>query len=83
MAKPQAHVNGLADLLDTHLEWLVIRENGRSLPFLRSEIEVDYSKGKTTIGFVDEKGLAAWRVEQAEFDGVQIVAKLSSKIRNE
>ena len=83
MAEPQAQVNGLADLLDTHLEWLVIRENGRSLPFLRSEIEVDYSKGKTTIGFVDEKGLAAWRVEQAEFDGVQIVAKLSSKIRNE
>ena len=83
MAEPQAQVNGLADLLDTHLEWLVIRENGRSLPFLRSEIEVYNSNGKTTIGFVDEKGLAAWRVEQAEIDGVEIVARLSSKIRNE
>jgi len=76
-------MKSLSDFLDSHLEWLLIRENGRSLPFLRSEIEIDNSNGRTTIGFVDERGLAAWRVEHADIDGAEMVAKVSSKIRNE
>src|SRR5580765_5289031 len=83
MAEPQAHISGLAELLDAHLEWLVVRENGRTLPFLRSEIEIENSNGKTRLSFVDDKGLGTWRIDQVEIEGDELVAQLSSKIRNE
>jgi hypothetical protein len=83
MAEPQAHINGLAELLDAHLEWLVVRENGRTLPFLRSEIDVENSNGKTRLSFVDDKGLGTWRIDQVEIERDELVARLSSKIRNE
>src|SRR4030095_302767 len=83
MAEPKGQITGLTDLLDMHLEWLVIRENGRTLPFMRSEIEVKNSNGNSTLSFVDEKGLAKWRIEHVDIDEPEIVARLSSKIRNE
>lgn len=83
MAESQTQVNDLAEFLDTHLEWLAVRENGRTLPLLRSEIEVEDSNGKTTVAFVDDKGLATWRLEQVEIDGIEVVARVTSKVRNE
>jgi hypothetical protein len=83
MAEPQTQISDLNELLDTHLEWLLIRENGRAVPLIRSEVEVENSNGKATIGFVDEKGVTVWRIDEAETDGVEIALTLSSKIRNE
>jgi hypothetical protein len=83
MAEPQARITDLIETLDSHLEWLVVRENGRTLPLVRDEIEVESSNGRATIGFVDEKGLTAWRIDGVETDGVEIALSLSSKIRNE
>ncbi len=72
----------LADLFDTHLEWLAIRENGRTLPLLQAEIEIEKTKGKTTLGFVDEKGFAIWLVDDFRLEDGEIVVDASSKIRN-
>ncbi|MGH9948524.1 MAG: hypothetical protein ACRD6X_15205, partial [Pyrinomonadaceae bacterium] len=75
-------IDGFVETLDSHLEWLVVRENGRTLTLLRNEIEVKNANGKTTIGFIDERGLAAWRVDAFEADGAEIAVNISSKIRN-
>jgi len=83
MAKPQQKIAGLAEFFDAHSEWLIVRENGRTLPMLRAELDVENTNGKTTLAFVDEKGLRVWRVEASEAEGVEIVANLSSKIRDE
>ncbi len=82
MAKPQPQIDGLADIIDAHLEWLIVRANGRTLPMLRSEIEVETARGKTTLGFVDEKGLSVWRVDGCEIDEAEVVINVSSRIRN-
>ena len=83
MAEPQAQVSDLAEFLDTHPEWLAVRENGRTVPLMRSEIDVENSNGKSKLAFVDEKGLATWCIEHVDIEGTEIVARLSSKIRNE
>ena len=83
MAEPRAQIDSLAEFLDTHLEWLAVRENGRTLPFLRSEIEVENSNGKTRLSLVDDRGLSTWRIDEVAIDGIEAVARITSKIRNE
>ena len=83
MAKPQPQIDWLAGILDEHLEWLIVRENGRTLPMLalRDRGRND-SNGKTTLAFVDEKGLSVWRVESFDIEESEVVARISSRIRN-
>ncbi|MFL6466590.1 MAG: hypothetical protein ACJ72Z_01390 [Pyrinomonadaceae bacterium] len=83
MAKPWPKMNGLSDLVNAQLEWLIVRENGRTLPMLSSEIEISHTGGKSTIGFVDDKGLSVWRIKEFEQSGSEIIVSLSSTIKNE
>ena len=73
-------VSNIADILDPHLEWLVVRENGRTLPILRSEIEISSSNGVSKLGFVGENGLIVRIVHGLEMDGVELVVHFSSGI---
>ena len=79
MAKLPQTVNDISDFLDTHFEWLIVRENGLTLPMLRSEIEIINSK----FGFVGENGLTVRTIDDFEIDGIELVVRLSSKIKNE
>jgi hypothetical protein len=76
---PQA-VSDISKILDTHLEWLIVRENGRTLPMLRSEIEVKNSNGRSKIAVVDDKGLLVRSITHFETDGAELVIHLSSKL---
>ena len=76
-------MNGIADIISSHLEWLIVRENGRTLPMLNTEIEVSNSNGRSTLSFVGEKGITVWRIKNYEFEGPELVVSLSSTIRNE
>jgi hypothetical protein len=76
-------MNGLAEIISSHLEWLIVRENGRTLPTPSSEIEISNSNGRSTLSFVGEKGTTVWRVKNYEFEGLELVVSLSSTIRNE
>jgi hypothetical protein len=82
MANQHSEMNGLTAILDAHHEWLIVRENGRTFPTLRSEIEIENSNGKSTLGFVSDDGLAVWRIEGVEIDELDVVVNLSSKIKN-
>jgi len=83
MATTQAQLAELSEVFDAHLEWLAVRDNGRTLPLLRSEIEVEHSNGKPTLGLIDEKGFSVWRVENFAVEEVEVVIDLISTIRNE
>jgi hypothetical protein len=83
MAEFPQTINDISEILDAHLEWLIVRENGRTLPMLRSEIEIESLNGSSKLGFVDEKGLTVRRIESFGTDGVELVVCLSSKIKNE
>ena len=77
MAETWRAVSNIADILDPHLEWLVVRENGRTLQMLRSEIEVTNPNGVLKLGFVGENGLIVRDVHDLELDGVELVVPKS------
>ena len=83
MAELPQTVNDISAILDTHLEWLAVRESGRTLPLLRSEIEIVNSNGSSKLGFVDEKGLSVRSVSEYEIDGIELVVRLRSTLKNE
>lgn len=49
-------------LIDGHFEWLLVREEGKSFPVNRTEIEVAHTGGKTLFGFPDDRGFHSWRI---------------------
>src|SRR5436190_24361095 len=83
MARSQPQMNGIAEIISSHLEWLIVRENGRTLPSLSSEIEISNSNGRSTLSFVGEKGITIWRIKKYEVEDSELVISLSSTIRNE
>ena len=83
MAELPETISDISEILDSHIEWLIVRENGRTLPMLRSEIEIENSNGRSKLGFVDDKGLSVRTIRGFEIDGVEVVVKLSSKLNNE
>jgi len=76
-------MNGIADIISSRLEWLIVRESGRTLPMLSSEIEISNSNGRSTLSFVSENGITVWRIKNYEFEDLELVVSLSSTIRNE
>jgi hypothetical protein len=75
--------DGLSALIATHFEWLAIRENGRTLPLRRDEIEITDDGRKTLFGFVEEKGFLMRRVVSVDVDGDELSLKLSGKFASE
>lgn len=62
----------LPELINAHFEWLLIRENGRTFPLRNTEIEITADGRKTLLGFLDEKGFQARRVEDFSAEGEEI-----------
>ena len=61
----------------------VWRSSCSSVVILRSEFEIENSNGKATLSYVDDKGFGTWRIDAVEIDGIEVVARISSKVRNE
>jgi hypothetical protein len=75
--------DGLSTLIAEHFEWLAVRENGRTLPLRRDEIEIVDDGRKTLFGFVDEKGFSKRRVVSFDADGAELSLELSGKFGSE
>ncbi len=57
-------------MLDSHFEWLAVRESGRSIPLRRDEMEVENGNGRVRFGFVGDGGFAFYGLRAvAEEDG--------------
>lgn len=50
--------------LDCHLEWLLVREFGKTFPLDRTEIEVENEAEKILFGFLDDNGFHSWRLNE-------------------
>ncbi len=59
------NVDDIRASLDSHHEWLLVREFGRTFPLERTEIEVESDDEKTIFGFLDDIGFHSWRVNEA------------------
>jgi hypothetical protein len=65
----------LRTLFDGHLEWLAVRENGRTLPLRCDEIDVTSERGRTLIGFVDDPGYTTRRIAEFAPDGLELILR--------
>ncbi len=68
------------ELLDSHPEWLLVSENGRTFPINGSEVELSMHRGRSFFGLIEEKGFRARRVVsvEAETDGGLLVTSIQS-----
>src|SRR4051812_46700804 len=65
--------------IDTHFEWLLVRENGKTFPLQKTEIEITHDDAKVLFAVVDEGGFQVSRVRKFSFDGSEIALDLSSQ----
>lgn len=65
--------------IDTHSEWLFVRENGKTFPLRRTEIEISQTQAKVLFSVVDERGLRISRVRKFSFEGAEISISVSSQ----
>jgi hypothetical protein len=75
MVDPEA----LKAAIDTHFEWLLVRENGKTFPLQKAEIEITNDDAKVLFAVVDEDGFRVSRVRGFLFDGAEISLELSSQ----
>jgi hypothetical protein len=57
----------LNELIAAYPEWLLIRGSGRSFPLKASEIELTENGEKTLVGFIDDGGFHAWRLNKFQY----------------
>lgn len=65
-------IDELCKLLDARAEWLLVREQGRTFPLKRDEIEVEIVRERPYFGFVDDTGFHSWRLNGFECDANEI-----------
>ncbi|MBA2379828.1 MAG: hypothetical protein H0V76_09685, partial [Blastocatellia bacterium] len=67
------------ETLDSHFEWLAVRESGRSIPLRRDEIEVEQGNGRTRFGFVGDSGFSVYGVRSMTEDDGQLVLEVAGE----
>lgn len=66
------NVDEILACLDSHHEWLLVREFGRTFPLDRTEIELEGDGDKTLFGFLDDNGFHSWRLNEATLSEYEI-----------
>ncbi len=67
----------LRELIGGHLEWLLVREAGRSFPLLGAEIDVEDAGERVLFGFPDDAGFHSWRLNGFELEGSEIAVDVA------
>ena len=73
----------LRELIDSNFEWLLIRENGRTFPLRRTEIEIVEEPARTLVEVLGEEGFRALRVCSFSIDGGEILIDVASRFGRE
>ncbi len=73
----------ISQMLDSHNEWLLIHDSGKSFALKRDEIELEWKRGKTLLGFVDEKGFQTWRVADYKIENEKLFLDLTRNFGRE
>ena len=75
--------NELQNLLNAHHEWLLIDAAGRGFALSAAEIEITCERGRTLLGFLDDKGFQTWRVAEFQTKGDEIRLRLTRNFERE
>jgi hypothetical protein len=82
MVDPDLICGELNQRIDSHFEWLLARENGRTFPLRKTEIEVTSTGGRVLFGFVDDGGFRVARIRSYETDGNELSLLLGFQFGN-
>jgi hypothetical protein len=83
MVDPEVLAEMLRARIDSHLEWLLVRESGRTFPLRRDEIDISSTAGKVMFGSFDDTGFRISRVVSACADEDPLVVELRFKRKRE
>ncbi|MBC7901675.1 MAG: hypothetical protein H7070_16665 [Saprospiraceae bacterium] len=73
----------LPEMIDAHFEWLLIRENGRTFPLQKTEIEITDDEHKVLFGFLGDEGFETRRIEDFTAAGDKITLVLATNFGRE
>lgn len=79
MVVPEDLAEELRSRIDSHFEWLLVRQSGRTFPLRRSEIDVRVEKDKVLFGVFDDSGFDVSRLESFADDGNELTLDLTSR----
>ncbi len=65
--------------IDSHLEWLLVRENGRTFPLRRTEIDIHRASNKIMFGTFDDSGSDLSRLISFASDDNELQIELSGR----
>jgi hypothetical protein len=66
--------------LNSHFEWLAVRENRRSLPLRLDEMELTDLGSRHLFGFIGDEGFRTVRIVRFETEGDEIVLHVVSRV---
>ncbi|HVF47703.1 MAG TPA: hypothetical protein VNA17_09075 [Pyrinomonadaceae bacterium] len=64
--------NELRELVNSHHEWLLVRDAGRTFPLECHEIEIDAGETVSRFGFLDDSGFHSWRLNSFSAENDEI-----------
>jgi len=76
-------IKTLGMLLEKHTEWLLADVAGGIFPLRAHEIEIEQSRNRFLLGFLDEKGFQTWRIERAEIKDEKFILNLARNFGRE
>ena len=73
----------ISDALAARNEWLLIDEAGASFSLKREEIEIEATRGKILLGFLDQTGFQMWRVVNHKIETEKLTVHLTRNFERE
>ena len=67
----------LRERVNAHLEWLLVRESGRTFPLRRDEIDIWSEDDKVRLATLDYSGLGHWRVRALRPADLELTLELT------
>ena len=62
----------LREIVESHHEWLLVRDPGKTFPLEKHEIEIAEDGEKVHFGFLDDKGFHSWRLNGFAREGSEV-----------
>ncbi|HKX84007.1 MAG TPA: hypothetical protein VJL58_07305, partial [Pyrinomonadaceae bacterium] len=76
-------MHDLQAIVDSHSEWLLVRENGKSFSIGRSEVEFLSDEDGALVAILDDGGYKYSRVASATFEGNELELAVTGKFQKE
>jgi len=69
----------LRELVNSHHEWLLVRDAARTFPLERHEIEIDEGETVSRFGFLDDGGFHSWRLNSFSAESGEITIDVAGE----